>query len=57
MPEEQKSPSAEEINEWLQKVDWDAFWDKVAKNCEKDIEAYHRASAASYAKAHEHWFL
>ena len=38
-------------------TDWEAFWDGVTKACEPEIEAYRRASADSYAKSHEHWFV
>ena len=43
--------------DFLQNTDWDDYWDNVTKACEPEIEAYRRASAASYAKAHEHWFI
>ena len=45
------------VNDFLQNTDWDDYWDNVTKACEPEIEAYRRASAASYAKAHEHWFI
>ena len=57
MVEEKKVPPVDEINEWLKRVDWNKFWDDVTENCREEIDAYHRASAASYAKAHEHWFV
>jgi len=52
-----RTPSPEEINEWLKQVDWEKFWNDVTENCREETDAYHRASAASYAKAHEHWFV
>jgi hypothetical protein len=58
MNNDKKIPTtSDEINEWLKRVDWVKFWNDVTEKSRPQIEAYHRASAASYAKAHEHWLL
>ena len=45
------------IQNCIDNTDWEAYWDTVTKACEPEIDAYSRASAASYAKAHEHWLV
>ena len=57
MNELEKIPTTNVINEWLKTVDWDKFWSNVTDDCKDEIDAYRKASAASYAKSHEHWFI
>jgi hypothetical protein len=46
-----------QVEDILRRTDWNAYWDKVAKAVEPEIEAYRQAAARSRARAAEHWFL
>jgi hypothetical protein len=45
------------IQSFIDKTDWEAFWQRVDERVAPEIEAYRQARVRSRARAAEHWFL